>query len=55
MYKRQEQDGVTITSWAQAPMIRLGADGYEHVETESVLGTTWDAQYRELLLALIHI
>lgn len=44
-----EQYGVTITSWAQAPMIRLGTDGYEHVETEGVLGTTWDAQYRELL------
>lgn len=44
-----EEYGVTITSWEQAPMIRLGTDGWEHVEKEGPMGTTWDAEYRELL------
>ncbi|HIX90378.1 MAG TPA: ABC transporter permease [Candidatus Agathobaculum pullicola] len=40
-----EQYGVTITSWAQAPMIRLAVDGNRHVETEGPLGTTWENVY----------
>ncbi len=40
---------VDITSWAEAPMIRLGVDGTEHVEIDGKLGTTWKAEYRELM------
>lgn len=40
---------VTITDWNSAPMIRLGVDGTQHVETETSLGTTWEPVYRELL------
>ena len=39
---------VTITDWIQAPMVRLGIDGWEHVETETSVGVTWDSQYLEL-------
>ena len=41
--------GVNITSYAEAPMIRLAVDGMEHVETEGKLGVTWEAVYREQL------
>lgn len=44
-----EKYGVEITSWADAPMVRLGVNGYEHVEKEGPLGATWEAQYRDLL------
>lgn len=44
-----EAYGVTITSWTQASMIRLGVDGWEHVEKKGPVGTTWDAEYQELL------
>ena len=40
---------VNITSYAEAPMIRLAVDGMEHVETEGKLGITWEAVYREQL------
>ena len=42
-----EEYGVTITSWAQAPMARLAVDGERHVETVGTLGTTWDSVYYE--------
>ena len=44
-----EEYGVSITSWTQAPLARLGVDGNEHVEVEGRMGTTWSAEYRELL------
>lgn len=44
-----EEYGVTITSWAQSPMLRLGVDGWKHVEVDGPLGTTWESQYQELL------
>lgn len=43
-----EEYGVELTSWADASMIRLGVNGYEHVEKEGPLGATWEAQYRDL-------
>ena len=48
---RQLAEGyrVNITSYAEAPMIRLAVDGMEHVETEGKLGITWEAVYREQL------
>ena len=42
-----EEYGVTITSWAQAPMARLAVDGTRHVETEGALGVTWESVYYE--------
>ena len=44
-----EQYGVTITSWAEAPMLRLGIDGWHDVEEEGPLGVTWREEYRELM------
>lgn len=44
-----EEYGVNITSYAEAPMIRLAVDGTYHVETEGKLGTTWQAEYLEQL------
>jgi len=44
-----EDYGVTVTTWAEAPMIRLGVDGWEHVEEEGPAGTTWHKEYRELM------
>ncbi len=44
-----EQYGVTITSYAQAPMLRLAVDGTTEVEEESAFGVTWRAEYRETL------
>lgn len=44
-----EQYGVTITSWAEAPMLRLGVDGRHHVEEEGPMGVTWHEEYRELM------
>ena len=43
-----QEYGVTLTSWAQAGGARLGVDGWEHVEQEGPLGTTWEKEYREL-------
>lgn len=40
---------VNITSYLEAPMIRLAVDGIEHMETEGKLGTTWQEAYREQL------
>lgn len=42
-----EEDNVSITSWAQAPMARLAVDGTRQVETEGSLGTTWESVYYE--------
>ena len=36
---------VTITNWVQAPMLRLGVDGTDSVETETSLGTTYETVY----------
>ena len=44
-----EQYGVTITSWAEAPMLRLGVDGREHVEEDGPMGATWHEEYQELM------
>ena len=44
-----EDYGVTITSWAEAPMLRLGVDGWEHVEEDGPMGVTWHEEYRELM------
>lgn len=43
-----KERGVTITSWAEAPMARLGVDGTDQVETEGPLGTTWEEVYLTL-------
>lgn len=47
--------GVTITSWAEAPMLRLGVDGWESVEEDGAMGTTWHAEYRELLASQLFL
>lgn len=44
-----QEYGVTITSWAEAPMARLAVDGYAHVETQGPVGVTWESKYREVL------
>lgn len=44
-----EDYGVEITSWAEAPMLRLGVDGWEHVEEDGPVGVTWHEEYRELM------
>lgn len=44
-----EKYGVTITSYAQAPMLRLAVDGTMSVEEKGTLGTTWHPEYRETL------
>ena len=46
---------VNITSYAEAPMIRLAVDGMEHVETEGKLGITWEAVYREQLQSALFL
>lgn len=50
-----EDYGVTITSWAEAPMLRLGVDGWESVEEDGTVGTTWHAEYRELLASQLFL
>jgi len=44
-----EKYGVSITSWNESPMLRLGVDGREHVEEEGPVGITWHEEYRELM------
>ncbi len=39
--------GVDITTWTEAPMLRLGVDGWEHVEEDGPMGVTWHEEYRE--------
>ncbi len=39
--------GVDITTWAGAPMLRLGVDGWVHVEEDGPMGVTWREEYRE--------
>lgn len=47
--KLAETYDTTITDWYSAPMIRLGVDGTEHVETQTALGTTWEPVYLDML------
>lgn len=49
VHRLAEQYGVTITDWYSIPMIRLGVDGTEHVETQTSLGITWEPIYTTLL------
>ncbi|MCI8809227.1 MAG: ABC transporter permease [Oscillibacter sp.] len=44
-----EAHGVAITSYAQAPMLRLAIDGTASVEEDGPLGTTWHTEYQEVL------
>lgn len=44
-----DQYDVNVTEWHSAPMIRLGVDGTEHVETQTSLGVTWESVYTTLL------
>lgn len=44
-----EEYKVNITSYVEAPMIRLAVDGTYSIETEGKLGTTWQEAYREQL------
>ena len=41
--------GVTITNWFEAPMALLAVDGYEHVEKDGPMGTTWEEQYSKVM------
>ena len=41
--------GVTITNWFEAPMALLAVDGYEHVEKDGPMGTTWEEQYFKVM------
>lgn len=41
--------GVSITSYATAPGIVLGADGIKSIETEGTFGTTYTEEYREVV------
>lgn len=50
-----EEYGVTITDIAQVPMIRLAVDGYDIVEEETSIGTTWHEEYREVLTSELFI
>lgn len=40
-----DEEGVTITSWAEADKAALATDGMKHVETEGALGTTYEKVY----------
>ena len=42
-----EDYGVNITSWAEAPMIRLAVDGEYDVESEGPMGATYEVKYSE--------
>lgn len=44
-----EAYGVTVTDFAAAPMLRLAVDGDDHIEEEGPMGTTWRAEYREIM------
>ena len=44
-----KDQGVHITFWGEAPMIRLAVDDWEPVETRGAVGTTWHEEYREQL------
>lgn len=46
---------VNITSYTEAPMIRLAVDGTYHVEIEGKLGTTWQEAYRERLQSALFL
>ncbi len=41
--------GVELTAWFQEEAAVLGTDGYQSIETETPLGTTYTVEYRELL------
>ena len=42
-----EDYGVNISSWAEAPMIRLAVDGEYEAETTGPMGTTYEVKYSE--------
>ena len=44
-----EEYGVTVTDFAAVPMIRLAVDGDNHIEEEGPMGTTWRAEYEEVM------
>ena len=44
-----EAYGVPITDFAAAPMLRLAVDGNDHIEEEGPMGTTWHAEYKEVM------
>lgn len=44
-----EEHRVNITSWKEAPMIRLAVDGSYSIEKEGPMGTTWEPAYSEVL------
>lgn len=44
-----EEYGVTVTDFAAVPMIRLAVDGDNHIEEEGPMGTTWHAEYEEIM------
>ena len=47
--------GVEITSYAQAPMARLGVDGEMHMEVEGPLGTTWYEQHYDVMTSCLFL
>lgn len=44
-----EKYQVNITSWTDAPMIRLAVDGNYSIEKEGPMGATWEHAYSEVL------
>ncbi|MDR3767181.1 MAG: ABC transporter permease [Butyricicoccus sp.] len=46
-----QEEGVTLTSWVQAPVAVLGIDGDKQIETEGAMGVTWHTEYREVLMS----
>ena len=44
-----EEYGVTVTDFAAVPMLRLAVDGEDHIEEEGPMGTTWRAEYKEVM------
>ena len=47
--------GVEITSYAQAPMARLGVDGEMHKEVEGPLGPTWYEQHYDVMSSYLFL
>ena len=47
--KMAEAHGVTVTDFAAVPMVRLAVDGDDHIEEEGPMGTTWHAEYKEVM------
>ena len=40
---------MTVTDFAAVPMLRLAVDGEDHIEEEGPMGTTWRAEYKEVM------